>query len=95
MPLARAVDAAKAETPKTANVKKPLGKLTCADFVGVDVDDVIKPLYVIAAVTYTKARPKMQLSKLWILTHSFQFWEECQKTPKESFWAKLKSKLKL
>ena len=74
MPLARAVDAAKAETPKTANVKKPLGKLTCADFVGVDVDDVIKPLYVIAAVAYTKARPKMQLSKLWILTHSFQFW---------------------
>jgi len=41
VPLARAVDAAKAETPKTANVKKPLGKLTCADFVG--VDDVIKP----------------------------------------------------
>ena len=28
--------------------KKPLGKLTCEDFIG--IDDVIKPQYVIAAV---------------------------------------------
>jgi hypothetical protein len=50
--LVFAADAAKAETPKAANVKKPLGKLTCEDFIA--IDDVIKPQYIIAAVAYTK-----------------------------------------
>ena len=39
--LVFAADPAKAETAKADSLKKPLGKLTCADFVG--VDDVIKP----------------------------------------------------
>ena len=97
MPPARAVDAAKAETPKTANVKKPLGKLTCADFVGVDVDDVIKPLYVIAAVAYTKGGKAKNAVIEVVDTDTLVpvLVEECQKAPKESFWAKLKSKLKL
>ena len=46
--LVFAADAPKAEAPKAYTAKKPLGKLTCEDFVG--IDDVIKPQYVIAAV---------------------------------------------
>ena len=43
---------------KADSVKKPLGKLTCEDFIG--IDDVIKPQYVIAAVATPRvARPKM------------------------------------
>ena len=41
-----------ADAPKAESVKKPLGKVTCEDFSG--IDDVIKPQYVIAAVAYTK-----------------------------------------
>ena len=93
--LVFAADAAKAETPKTDNVKKPLGKLTCADF-GVD-DDVIKPQYVIAAVAYTKGGKAKNAIIEVVDTDTLVpvLVEECQKAPKESFWAKLKSKLKL
>ena len=93
--LVFAADAAKAETPKTNNVKKPLGKLTCEDFVG--VDDVIKPQYVIAAVAYTKGGKAKNAIIEVVDTDTLVpvLVEECQKAPKESFWAKLKSKLKL
>ena len=93
--LVFAADAAKAETPKTNNVKKPLGKLTCADVVG--VDDVIKPQYVIAAVAYTKGGKAKNAIIEVVDTDTLVpvLVEECQKAPKESFWAKLKSKLKL
>ena len=90
-----AADAAKTETPKANNVKKPLGKLTCEDFVG--VDDVIKPQYVIAAVAYTKGGKAKNAIIEVVDTDTLVpvLVEECQKAPKESFWAKLKSKLKL
>ena len=83
-------DAAKADS-----VKKPLGKLTCEDFIG--IDDVIKPQYVIAAVAYTKGgKAKNAVIEVVDTETLIPFLiEECQKAPKESFWAKLKSKLKL
>ena len=50
--LVFAADAAKAATTKADSVKKPLGKLTCEDFIA--IDDIIKPQYVIAAAAHTK-----------------------------------------
>ena len=75
--------------------KKPLGKLTCEEFVG--IDDVIKPQYVIAAVAFTKGgKAKNAVIEVVDTDTLVPFLiEECQKAPKESFWAKLKSKLKL
>ena len=80
---------------KADSIKKPLGKLTCEDFVG--IDDVIKPQYVIAAVAYTKGgKAKNAVIDVVDTDTLVPFLvEECQKAPKESFWAKLKSKLKL
>ncbi|MDD5322586.1 MAG: HdeA/HdeB family chaperone [Methylococcales bacterium] len=84
-----------ADAPKADTVKKPLGKLTCEDFIG--IDDVIKPQYVIAAVAYTKGgKAKNAVIEVVDTDTLVPFLvEECQKAPKESFWAKLKSKLKL
>ena len=93
--LVFAADAAKAETPKADSVKKPLGKLTCEDFIA--IDDIIKPQYVIAAVAHTKGGKAKNavIEVIDIETLVPILVEECQKAPKESFWAKLKSKLKL
>ena len=93
--LVFAADAPKAEAPKADNVKKPLGKLTCEDFIG--IDDVIKPQYVIAAVAHTKGGKAKNVVIEVVDTETLVPFlvEECQKAPKESFWAKLKSKLKL
>ena len=93
--LAFAADAPKAETPKSESVKKPLGKLTCEDFIG--IDDVIKPQYVIAAVAHTKGGKAKNVVIEVVDTETLVPFlvEECQKAPKESFWTKLKKKLKL
>jgi hypothetical protein len=93
--LVFAAEPAKAEPAKTEGVKKPLGKLTCEDFLG--IDDVIKPQYVIAAVAYTKGgKAKKAVIDVVDTDTLVPFLvEECQKAPKESFWAKLKKKLKL
>ena len=93
--LVFAADAAKTESTKADSIKKPLGKLTCEDFVG--IDDVIKPQYVIAAVAYTKGGIAKNAVIDVVDTDTLVPFlvEECQKAPKESFWAKLKSKLKL
>ena len=93
--LVFAADAAKAETPKADSVKKPLGKLTCEDFIA--IDDIIKPQYVIAAAAHTKGGKAKNVVIEVVDTETLVpvLIEECQKAPKESFWAKLKSKLKL
>jgi len=90
-----ATDAPKAETPKADSMKKPLGKLTCEDFIS--IDDVIKPQYVIAAAAHTKGGKAKNVVIDVVDTETLVpvLIEECQKAPKESFWAKLKSKLKL
>ena len=93
--LVFAAEDPKAETPKAESVKKPLGKLTCEDFIG--IEDVIKPQYVIAAVAYTKGgKAKNAVIDVVDTDTLIPFLvEECQKAPKESFWEKLKTKLKL
>ena len=93
--LVFAADATKSETDKADSIKKPLGKLTCEDFTG--IDDVIKPQYVIAAVAHTKGGKAKNVVIEVVDTETLVPFlvEECQKAPKESFWAKLKSKLKL
>lgn len=88
-------ETAKTETAKTETVKKPLGKLTCEDFLG--MDEIIKPQYVIAAAAHTKGgKPKNVVIDIIDTDTLVPFLvEECQKAPKESFWAKLKKKLHL
>jgi acid stress chaperone HdeA len=88
-------EAPKTDAPKAASSsKKPHGKLTCEDFVA--IDDVIKPQYVIAAVAYTKGGKAKDAVIEVVETDTLVpvLIEECQKAPKESFWAKLKDKLK-
>ena len=93
--LVFAADAPKAESAKAETVKKPLGKLTCEDFIA--IDDVIKPQYVISAVAHTKGGKAKNVVIEVVDTDTLVPFlvEECQKAPKESFWAKLKKKLKL
>ena len=93
--LVFAADAPKAESAKAESVKKPLGKLTCEDFIA--IDDVIKPQYVISAVAHTKGGKAKNVVIEVVDTDTLVPFlvEECQKAPKESFWAKLKKKLKL
>ncbi|MCX7108292.1 MAG: HdeA/HdeB family chaperone [Methylococcales bacterium] len=89
------VETSKVEAPKADSSKKPLGKLTCEDFIA--VEDIIKPQYVIAGNAYTKGGKAKNAVIEVIDTETLVpiLVEECQKAPKESFWAKLKSKLKL
>jgi len=93
--LVFAADEPKAETPKADSAKKPLGKLTCEDFIG--FDDVIKPQYVISAVAHTKGGKAKNVVIEVVDTDTLVPFlvEECQKAPTESFWAKLKKKLHL
>ena len=90
-----AADAAKADAAKSDSMKKPLGKLTCEDFIA--IDDVIKPQYVISATAHTKGGKAKNVVIDVVDTETLVPYlvEECQKAPKESFWAKLKKKLKL
>jgi acid stress chaperone HdeA len=74
--------------------KKPLGKMTCEDFLA--VDDTFKPKLVYYAVAYAKGgKPEAavidvegtdKITPLLI--------EECKANPKESFWKKLKAEVK-
>jgi acid stress chaperone HdeA len=86
----------KAETPKVKaeeSLKKPLGKLTCEEFIS--FEDVIKPQYVIAAAAHTKGGKAKDTVIEVVDTDTLVpvLIEECQKAPTESFWKKLKLKL--
>ncbi|MEY3289740.1 MAG: hypothetical protein RLZZ419_1982 [Pseudomonadota bacterium] len=61
------------------------------------IDDIIKPQYIIAAVAHTKGGKAKNVIIEVINTETLVpvLIEQCQKAPKESFWVKLKSKLKL
>ena len=79
---------------KTESIKKPLGKLTCEEFMS--FEDIIKPQYVIAAAAHSKKSGKAKDAVIEIIdtdTIVPVLIEECQKAPKESFWEKLKSRL--
>ena len=93
--LVFAADAPEAKTPKAETVKKPLGKVTCEDFIA--IEDVVKPQYVVSAIAHTKGgKAKNAVIEIVDTDTLVPFLvEECQKAPKESFWAKLKKKLDL
>jgi hypothetical protein len=82
----------KAETPKVASAK-PLGKLTCEEFIS--FEDVIKPQYVIAAAAHTKGGKAKNTVIEIVDTDTLVpvLIEECQKVPTDSFWEKLKREL--
>lgn len=74
--------------------QKPLGKMSCEDFLA--VDDSIKPKVVFWAVAYGKGgKPEAavldvegteKMTPLLI--------EECKAKPKDSFWKKVKAEVK-
>jgi acid stress chaperone HdeA len=83
-----------APTAKVDSTKKPLAKVTCEDFLA--FDEVIQPKYVIAAAAHAKGgKPKtIVIDVVETETLVPVLIEECTKTPKESFFDILKSKLK-
>lgn len=83
-----------APAAKLDSTKKPLAKVTCEDFLA--FDEIIQPKYVIAAEPYAKNSKAKSVVIDVVATETLVpvLIEECTKTPKESFLAKLKSKLK-
>jgi len=79
---------------ESSGAKKPLGKMTCEDFLA--VDDTFKPKVVYWAVAYAKGgKPEAavidvegtdQMTPMLI--------EDCKAKPKESFWKKVKAEVK-
>jgi len=74
--------------------KKPLGKMTCEDFLA--VEDTFKPKVVYYAVAYAKGgKPEaavVDVEGIDKLTPILI--EECKAKPKESFWKKVKAEAK-
>lgn len=74
--------------------KKPLGKMTCEDFLA--VDDSLKPKVVYYAVAYAKGgKPEAAVIDVeGTETITPLLIEECKAKPKESFWQKVKAEAK-
>jgi len=74
-----------------AAAKKPLAKMTCEDFVG--LDESFQPKAVYWAVAYgSKGQPEAEAAGVdGIETLAPYVVEECKKAPKESFWQKVKA----
>jgi acid stress chaperone HdeA len=85
---------ATAPSTKVDSTKKTLDKVTCEDFLG--FDEVIQPKYVIAAAAHAKGGEPKNVVIDVVETETLVpvLIEECTKTPKESFFDKLKDKLK-
>jgi LysM repeat protein len=77
-----------------ATAKKPLAKMTCEDFVG--LDESFKPKAVYWAVAYGKdGKPEAEdVDVVGVESVVPVVIEECQKTPKETFWQKVKAEWK-
>jgi LysM repeat protein len=73
-----------------AAAKKPLAKMTCEDFVG--MDESFQPKAVYWAVAYgSKGQPEAEAAEVdGIETLTPVVVQECKKAPKESFWQKVK-----
>ena len=76
------------------SANKPLGKITCEDFLA--LDESVKPKAVYFAVAYAKGgKPEAAVldvegtEKITPLII-----EECKAAPKESFWKKVKAEVK-
>jgi len=74
-----------------AEAKKPLAKWTCADFLA--VEDAFKPKVIYWATAYSKAgKPETATIDIEGTEKIVpMITEDCTKTPKESFWHKLKN----
>jgi len=74
-----------------AAAKKPLAKMTCEDFVG--LEESFQPKAVYWAVAYgSKGQPEAEAAEVdGIETLTPFVLEECKKAPKESFWQKVKA----
>jgi len=78
----------------SADAQKPLGKMTCEDFVA--VDETIKPKLVYFAVAYAKGgKPEAAVLDIDATDKiTPMLIQECQAQPKASFWAKVKAEVK-
>ena len=74
--------------------KKPLGKMTCEDFLA--VEDTFKPKVVYWAVAYGKGgKPEAAVLDVEGTEKLIPvIIEVCKKAPKESFWQKAKAEFK-
>ncbi len=77
-----------------AAAKKPLAKMTCEDFVG--LDESFQPKAVYWAVAYGKhGQPEAEVVDVEGVETVVPFVvEECKKAPKESFWQKVNAEFK-
>lgn len=77
-----------------ATVKKPLAKMTCEDFVG--LDESFQPKAVYWAVAYGKGgKPEAdEVAVEGVETVVPFVVQECKQAPKESFWQKVKAEWK-
>jgi acid stress chaperone HdeA len=75
-------------------VQKPLGNMTCEDFLG--MDDVVQPKAVYWAVAYGQGgKPEAAVLDVDATEQLVPvIIEECKKAPKESFWKKVKAEVK-
>lgn len=85
--------APKSATHKTA-AKKPLAKMTCEDFVG--LDESFQPQAIYWAVAYgSHGQPVAEAVDVEGVETVIPFVvEECKKAPKESFWKKVQAEFK-
>jgi len=91
-PGQRLAVASAAHKPKPhAAAKKPLAKMTCEDFVGLEA--TYQPKAVYWAVAYgSKGQPEAEAMEVdGVETLTPFVLEECKKAPKESFWQKVKA----
>ena len=79
---------------QSSGTKKPLGQMTCEDFLG--IDDSIKPKMVYWAVAYGKGgKPQSAVLDVEATERVIPVLiDECKKAPKESFWQKMKAEFK-
>jgi acid stress chaperone HdeA len=79
---------------QSAGTKKPLGKMTCEDFIG--IEETFKPKVVYWAVAYGQGgKPESAGINVEGTEKMIPVLiEACKKAPKESFWQKVKAEVK-
>ena len=79
---------------QSSDVKKPLGKMSCEDFLG--IEESFKPKVVYWAVAYGQGgKPESAgVNVAGIEKMIPVIVEGCKKAPKESFWEKVKAEVK-
>ena len=79
---------------QSSGVQKPLGKMSCEDFLS--IEDNFKPKVVYWAVAYGQGGKPESAGINIAGTEKMipVLVEACKKTPKESFWTKVKAEVK-